>query len=285
MYLLADGGATKTDWLLFDKKGIRSRSKTSGINLIVQSEVEVRTGPFKELPALIGNTKIEQVYYYGAGLRTGDKVEAMQELLKEVFPNAQLFVYHDLLGAARAACGHKQGITCILGTGSNSCWYDGGNVVSEAGGHGYVLGDEGSGTDLGKTLIKMALDHELHKEIIQQIEAHAGKSLFEIRNEAYSHPKPNYYFASFSHLIAANIHNPVYYGLVLGRFVNFLGKTVLRYYGYADKNLHFVGSVAGIYEKVLREACGYFDLKIGKVIPAPAEALVAYHLEEMKPKT
>ncbi len=282
MYLLADSGATKTDWFLFNEDGVHSRLRTSGINPMIQNEVEIRTGPLKDLTELLGNTKVSQIHYYGAGLRTADKAETIRNLLKEIFPKAELGVYHDLLGAARAACGHQEGITCILGTGSNSCWYDGENIKAEIGGHGYVLGDEGSGADLGKNLIKMALDHELVHDVVAQIEAHAGKSLLDIRNEAYAHPKPNYYFASYSRFIADNIENPIYQGLVLGRFTTFLGKTVIRYSDYANKDINFVGSIAKVFERELRKACEIFSLKFGRIVPAPAEALVAHHLEGMK---
>lgn len=285
MYLLADSGATKTDWFLFNEEGIQSRLKTSGINPMVQDEIKIRTGPLKDLSELLGNTKIERVYYYGAGLRTEDKVNVIRKLLGEILPDAEMEINHDLLGAARATCGHEKGITCILGTGSNSCWYDGQDIKAEIGGHGYILGDEGSGADLGKTLIKKALDHELVADIVKDIENYAGKSLLEIRNEGYLHPRPNFYFADFSRFIADHIHNPIYHGLVLGRFTTFLGKTVIKYSGYADMNVHFVGSIAKVFEKELRLACEIFSLKMGHIVPAPAEALVAHHLEGMKART
>lgn len=284
MFLLADSGATKTDWFLFDEKGIQTRLRTSGINPMIQSEIEIRTGPLKDFAELLGKTKVEKVHYYGAGLRTSDKNELIQKLLGEILPDAELGVHHDLLGAARATCGHEPGISCILGTGSNSCWFDGNDILAEIGGNGYVLGDEGSGADLGMTLIKKALDIELPVPVIAKIEEHMGKSLLEIRNEAYSHARPNYYFANFAKFIADNIDDPLYDGIVLSRFTTFLGKTVIKYNGYANVKVHFIGSISKVFEAQLRKACEIFNLNVGRIVQAPAETLVEYHLEGVKVK-
>ena len=282
MFLLADSGATKTDWILFDGSGTQKRLRTSGINPMVQTEVQIRTNALTDLSELLTGEKIDKVFYYGAGLRTTGKVEIMTKLLKELFPEAEMEVNHDLLGAARATCGDEKGITCILGTGSNSCWYDGNEIKMEIGGHGYILGDEGSGADLGKTLVKKALDNELPENAKKDLEEYAGKPLLELRNEIYQHPRPNYYFASLAKYIAERKEQPLYHGLVLGRLTTFIGKTVIKYYGYPEMPVHFIGSIAQVFEKELRMACEIFSLKMGRIVQAPAETLVEYHLTRMK---
>lgn len=278
MYLLADSGATKTEWIVFDSDGIKETIRTGGINPMVQSEVHIRTGPLRDLDEVLRERQIEKVFYYGAGLRTPDKRELMARLLQEFLPHAALEVEHDLLGAARAVCQNEAGIACILGTGSNSCWFDGKTLVAELGGHGYLLGDEGSGADLGKTLIKAGLDMELPQDLKGKLETYAGKSLLDIRNEAYLHDRPNYFFAQFSRFIKENLENPTLRMLVISRFTTFLSKTVMKYQGRGDLPIHFVGSVAEVYKYELAKACDMLQLKPGRVLQAPAEALVKYHL-------
>lgn len=279
MYLLADSGATKTDWFLFDKDGIQAKHRTGGINPMIQSEVEIRTGPLNDLSDLVGESKVREIFYYGAGLRTKDMVNTLEKLLGEFRPDTKAQVHHDLLGAARATCGVKPGIACILGTGSNSCWFDGNDIIAEIGGNGYILGDEGSGADLGKTLIKKALDAELPKEYIDHLEAYAGKTILELRNEAYKSDRPNYFFAQFARYIGDNIEDSLFHGLVLARFTTFIGNTILKYSGYQEIPVHFIGSVSKVFEKELRIACEIFKLKLENIIQAPAEALVEYHLK------
>lgn len=278
MYLLADSGATKTDWFLFNENGIQTKHRTGGINPMIQSEVEIRTGPLSDLSELLGETKVQEIFYYGAGLRTPDMAASLKKLLGELRPDTRAHIHHDLLGAARATCGTKPGIACILGTGSNSCWFDGTNIIGEIGGNGYILGDEGSGADLGKTLIKKALDAELPQDYIQRLEAYAGKTILELRNEAYRGPRPNYFFAQFAQYIGDNIDDPFFHGLVLARFTTFIGNTILKYNGYKDMPIHFIGSISKVFEKELRMACEIFDLKLENIIRAPADALVDYHL-------
>ena len=284
MYLLAESGATKTDWIVFDESGIQKSFRTSGINPMVQSERQIRDGALTELKEVL-EVQPEKLFFYGAGLRTPDKRELVSQMLAEVFPDIPLNIEHDLLGAARATCGDEPGITCILGTGSNSCWFDGEKITFEIGGNGYLLGDEGSGSDLGKTLVKRALDIELPAEIISEFEEWAGRSILQIRNDAYAHPRPNYYFAEFSKFIHAKLDKPTMRTLVISRFTEFLTRTVMRYAGYHDMPVHFVGSIAKFYQYELAEACGYMKLKPGRVVQAPAEALVHYHLDRLKAVT
>lgn len=281
-YLLADSGATKTEWIVFDAQGIRETIRTGGINPMVQSEVQIRTGPLRDLDEVLRERQITKVFFYGAGLRTADKVQLMTRLLGEILPHAELEVEHDLLGAARAVCHREEGIVCILGTGSNSCWFDGKNIVAELGGHGYLLGDEGSGADLGKALVKAALDQELPAKLIAALEAHTGKTLLQIRNGAYQHERPNFYFSRFSHFIKENIDDPAIRMLVISRFSTFLSKTVLKYRDNKKLKVHFVGSVGEIYQFELAKAIEMLQLTPGRVLRAPAEELVRYHLEGLK---
>ena len=244
---------------------------------MVQNPAQIRSGSMLEFKEGLGEEAIEKVFFYGAGLRTSDKSQLIKDILTENIPDAEIHVHHDLLGAARATCGTEQGISCILGTGSNSCWFDGTKITHEIGGHGYLLGDEGSGADLGKSLLQACLNNELPPKLIEEFESWAGKSILQIRNEAYAHPRANYFFAGFSKFIGKRIADPSLDALVLSRFNTFFTKTVMRYGNYSETKVHFVGSVASIYEQQLRKSCELMHLQMGRTLRAPADTLVDFH--------
>ncbi len=277
MHILADSGATKIDWILFDADSIIDQFSTRGMNAMVLTEDQMRAGPLLEIVEKMAGRVPEIAWFYGAGLRTQSKVELVRKLLEEAVPGTEWNISHDLLGAARATCGHSPGITCILGTGSNSCAFDGEQIVDEMGGHGYLFGDEGSGADLGRNLIKGALDRDFPPEVVKDIEAFAGKPLLEVRNAAYYHPRPNNYFADFSPLINEHIDHPAVKGMVARCFDTFLEKTVLRYADPGTKTVHFIGSIAKYYSPLLQEVCQARGLEVGRIIKAPAPAMVEYH--------
>lgn len=284
MHILADSGATKTDWVLFDNTGKIAQFKTTGMNSMVLTAEQLRKVAVPEMKAGLGDYQPTEVHFYGAGLRTASKVALVKELLQEAMPQASLAVHHDLLGAARATCQDEAGIACILGTGSNSCAYDGIRITGERGGHGYLFGDEGSGADLGRRLLKAALDEEMPAHLLNAIEKFAEAPLLEVRNQAYyhttadNHVRPNNFFAKFSPFILEHIKEPFVHELVVNAFEAFLQKTVLRYEGQAELTTHFVGSIAKFYAAQLQEACDKNGVRLGRVIKAPALALLDYHM-------
>lgn len=282
MHVIAESGATTTDWVLYDESGERKTFRTAGINPNVMSPEAIAEGPVTEFRGMLNSQKLQSIVFYGAGLGTAAHREVLRNILKAAFSGVRIATHHDMLAAARAACGDAPGIVCILGTGSNSCRYDGTQVVETLGGHGYILGDEGSGADLGKYFLKAMLDDEMEADLVAAFEAWMGESLIAVRTKMYHHEQPNAYLASFSKFIAQHVESvDALYALVRERFAEFLVRTVVRYPDAREVPVHFIGSVAHYYRGILEAELEDFQLEVGKIIRAPVGALVQYHIDQL----
>ena len=196
--LIADSGSTKCEWcLVADKK---KKIITQGISPYFLSEEQVLNILQKEVIGKIKNIHVDEVFYYGTGLGSQENAKFIKRILKKVFPAAAIETRIDLLAAARAVCGHDKGIACILGTGSNSCYYDGKKIVKNSPGLGYVLGDEGSGSYLGKKVIQYFLYNTFDEELMLQFKKQFNTNITEILENVYTKPQPNRYLASFHHI-------------------------------------------------------------------------------------
>lgn len=278
MFLLAESGSTKTDWVEFDRDGIIKKFRTSGINPDIQHIEKIEQQLKVDLSNNLYYRQPERVFFYGAGLGGPYNRKLVEEMLLRVFETRDIAVEHDMLAAARACCFNQPGIVCILGTGSNSCFYDGENIETRIGGNGYLFGDEGSGADLGKFLMKKALDGELPDEIVQRLEEWVGLNIIQIRKEVHMADRPNVYLARLSRFIHANLDYPELKELTRERFREFLDKTVLRYpEEQAKHGTHVIGSIAHFYQKLLRKACQDKEVNLVKIVKNPAESLVQYH--------
>ena len=282
MFLLAESGSTKTDWREFNAEGVVAQFRTSGINPDLQSEAFIEKNLREDLVSNLYNQNPEGIFFYGAGLGGKHNVRLLQEILSRIFEGAKIDIQHDLLASARATCFGQPGISCILGTGSNSCYFDGEAIVREYGGHGYLFGDEGSGADLGKHLLKKFLDKDLGGPLLEEFIDWIGLPLLEVRTEVHRSPKPNIYLARVSRFIHQRLDRPEVIALVKERFHAFIDKTVVKYEGYQDLPVHFVGSIAWHYQDLLKEVTLERNLNPGKLLQAPVEELVRYHLEMQK---
>ena len=282
MFLLAESGSTKTDWVEFDRDGIIKKFRTSGINPDIQHIEKIEQQLKVDLSNNLYYRQPERVFFYGAGLGGPYNRKLVEEMLLRVFDTRQIAVEHDMLAAARACCFDKPGIVCILGTGSNSCFYDGKELVHRIGGNGYLFGDEGSGADLGKFLMKKALDQDISDEIIHLLEEWIGLNVIQIRKEVHMADRPNVYLARLSRFIHANLEFPALEELARERFQEFLKKTVLRYTPEQSQHgTHVIGSIAHFYEKYLRQACREQEVNLVKIVKNPAESLVHYHQSKL----
>ena len=280
MKLIADSGSTKTDWCLFDiNDKVKSRLATQGINPFHMSEDTI-LGIIRDelLPQLDSVcSSIEEIEFYGAGC-TVAKIPVMKALLSEVFPSAKnVVVGSDMLGAARGICGHEPGIACILGTGSNSCSYDGKNLVKNVSPLGFILGDEGSGAVLGKLLLGDILKNQMPQHIIKRFFEKYNTTQAEIIDKVYRQPKPNTFLASFVPFLEENIEEPAIYALVLNSFRSFLQRNVKQYENWDKLPIGFNGSIAHFYRKPLEEALKLEGMNLGRIVQAPMAALVEYH--------
>lgn len=280
MILLADSGSTKTDWGLVENGKLVKRLRTSGMNPFQMSEEtiteEIKTHLVPELPG----TVLDEVHFYGAGC-TKEKQPIVERALRaNLTINGECEVASDMLGAARGICGHKPGIACILGTGSNSCSYDGKNLVKNVSPLGFILGDEGSGAVLGKLLVGDVLKNQMPEAITKRFFEKYKLTSAEIIDRVYRQPKPNTFLASFVPFLEENIDEPKIYNLVKESFRSFLRRNVMQYDDWQTLPIGFNGSIAKIYKKPLLEALEEEGMHLGRIIQAPMEAMVEYHVEK-----
>tara|TARA_R110001592_G_scaffold5046_2_gene27958 strand:- start:2361 stop:3197 length:837 start_codon:yes stop_codon:yes gene_type:complete len=275
MILIADSGSTKTDWRLVSINAVLPFS-TVGFNpyhISVSKIIE----ELKSSELMDFSNEVSQIYFYGAGCSSEEKNEFIRNALTQVFSNAKIEVNHDLLAAARASCGKAPGMTAILGTGSNSCLFDGNNIIENIPALGYVLGDEGSGVDMGKKLLKKHLTKELSSELSIKFEETYSLSLNEILNAIYKEPLPNRFLAQFTKFIKKHENDSEMDEIIRDCFQHFFDTTILKYTNYKQYKLNTIGSIASVFKKQLREVAAKNNVELGKIIKSPIEELVIFH--------
>lgn len=280
MILIADCGSTKIDWCLLNGNKVEKQIFTLGMNAVMLTEEEIRsrlaTEPVPELEQYL--PQIEAVYFYGAGCISPAVCGNVARAIKANIPAATTIeVYSDLLAAARALCGHNAGIACILGTGSNSCYYDGKAIVANVSPLGFIIGDEGSGAVLGKLFLGDVLKNQLPAEIATEFLNEYSLDLLTIIQRIYREPQPNRFLASVTPFISKHIDVPEIHALVLGAFTAFFRRNICQYPGYDSYPINFVGSIAHYFRPVLAEAAAAAGCTIGTIIKSPMEGLVKYH--------
>lgn len=275
MILIADSGSTKTDWCLAEEgRAIRSL-RTSGTNPFFQSREEIADILRADVWPAVRGERVEAVYFYGAGCAFPAQTQLLREVLQPYFPG-RIEVYSDLMAAARALCGHQAGIACILGTGSNSCLYDGAEIVEQVSPLGFILGDEGSGADLGKRLVGDCLKHQLPEPLAREFLTQYELTPAIILDRVYKQPFPNRFLAGLSRFLHEHLSDRPIYELVYASFRCFFIRNILPYSGHETYPVHFVGSIAYHYQTVLRAAAP-LGIAIGAIRPAPMDGLIRFH--------
>lgn len=278
MILIADSGSTKIEWCVLDEGKVVAQVFTVGMNAMLLTEEEMAETIKRELMPHIGGLAIDEVYYYGAGCLFDNICNNVRNAISRNLPSAsKIMVDTDLLAAARAVCGNKPGIACILGTGSNSCYYDGEKIVDNVSPLGYILGDEGSGAVLGKLLVGDVLKKQMPQPLIDKFMVQYSLTPQVIIENVYRKPNANRFLASLSPFLAENIEEPSVHRLVLNAFKSFFVRNVENYKNYRELPVNFVGSIAVIYRDVLEEAAKALYITIGDIIKSPMEGLVKYH--------
>lgn len=276
MILIADSGSTKTDWCVAKDGFAVKRFTTQGINPYHQDERSINGIVLDELLPQTGEYKIKKIVFYGSGCRE-ETIPAMKTILHSAFNNnIDVEIYSDLLGAARAICGHEEGIACILGTGSNSCLYDGNKIVGNIPPLGYILGDEGSGASLGKIFIneifKNSQMNDLKKEFLQVLQMTEG----DIIDRVYRQPMANRFLASLAPFIHSHIERHEVNEIVTENFRQFLLKNVKRYHR-DDLQVSFIGSIAWHFKSQLLQSALEENVYVGSVEKSPMDGLLRYH--------
>lgn len=275
--LIADAGATKVDWCKIGEDGMITKITTSGINPACMSDDDIFAVIESAKDDFFKSLITSELYYYGAGVSTDVLSFRLKQLLKKVMPNIAISVKSDMLGAAKALCGDNSGIACILGTGSNSCLYDGSKIVAQTPSLGWILGDEGSGNALGRRFLSDIYKGVADQWLKDEFEAEYGITVSDIIERTYRGSSPNAYVASFVPFIHKNIGRSEYlHDMCVDEFCRFIRRNPASY-KYPEKILNFCGSIAYNFEDLLREACEKEGYEINLILKNPMEGLIKYH--------
>lgn len=275
--LVADSGSTKCEWrLLHDGK--TKKIFTQGISPYFLSHDALIALLQKELLPKLKDIEVSEVYYYGTGLGNPENIKFIKKALKQVLPQAKnIEAAIDLLAAARAVCGSDKGVACILGTGSNSCYYNGKKILKNSPGLGYVLGDEGSGAYLGKKAVQHFLYNTFDDELMHRFNEKFTTNANEILDRVYKQPFPNRYLASFTIFLAENRGHYMIENIIEDGLNDFFFTHLYKYRESWLYPISFVGSVAYGFRDVLQHLCKSYELEAGKIIRQPMDGLISYH--------
>ncbi len=282
MKLIADSGSTKTDWRLIANSEVIASFQTEGLNPFFKSREEIVKVLETEVVLMVSTpASVLEINFYGAGCSSNEKKEELKQVFQSVFKDAIINIAHDLLGAAIALCGNDSGIVAILGTGSNSCVFDGSKIIEEQNSLGYILGDEGAGSNIGKQLMIDFLYQNMPAHIHQSLKEEFNLSKEIILDKVYKEPLPNRFLASFLKWVGEHIDEEDYLQtLVLGAFDNFFKTHLINYSNYREYSINIVGSVGYFFKEYLHIIAFKYEVKIGKIIKAPIDGLVDYHKDE-----
>lgn len=278
MLLIADSGSTKTDWILIDEEKKQSRYNTIGYNpyfIDTDKIVQSLTGT---LVSQLDSSKVKKIFFYGAGCSTSEKAAVVFKALSRCFTRAEISVNHDMLAAARALLGDTRGFAAIIGTGSNTCIYDGKGVEKNIDSLGYLLGDEGSGCYIGKKIARDFLRGYLPTELQKKFDEKYHLTYADILDSLYNKPLPNRFLAGFCKFADENKQHVHIQKIVKESFTDFFENLVSRYPGYEKLSFNCVGSVGFIFKDILSEVAKSYNMKVGKLIQSPIEELADYHV-------
>jgi glucosamine kinase len=275
--LIADSGSTTTDWALVESTDVRY-FKTEGISPYFHSDQQIQAILHEQLKAQCKDASPASIHFYGTGCASASNVDKIKSSLSVLFPAAAITVEHDLLGAARSLCGRSPAIACILGTGSNSCAYDGDHITENRPGLGFILGDEGSGAYLGKQLVARYLYGDLDKELADQFTHSYGLTKDLILDRVYRQPLANRFLAGFAPFLAQNRGDEQVEQILRESFGAFVNGHIARYALSRSLPVHATGSIAAAFSDVLINTLTEAGLQAGQIMKTPVDGLVRYHM-------
>lgn len=276
MILIADSGSTKTHWCVIEKSTIIKEVFTSGINPYYQSEEEIHNLIEAQLIPEINNYSIKNLFFYGAGCALPEKKVLLSNIIGSYINSSIISVESDLLAAARALFNKEKGIACILGTGSNSCLYDGKEIIENVPSLGFILGDEGSGAVLGKLLVSAIFKNQLPTDLKNKFLEKYELTVAIVQENVYKKPFPNRYLAKLSIFLLENIEHPVIRRIVYEEFNRFIQRNVMQY-AYKENRTGFIGSIAYYFADILKEVCYKNNVEVIDIIQQPMKGLIKYH--------
>jgi glucosamine kinase len=280
MILVADSGSSKIDWRLLERDGSIRQATTAGFNPYYQPLDHLKTSIRESLVPAV-NGKVRRIFYYGTGVSSARNQELVRSAFQEFFPGAVVEIEWDLLAAARALCGEERGIACIIGTGSNSCLYDGKKITDQVANLGWILADEGSGASLGKALLVDYLREKMPEDLARQFKQRFPMTREEFLEKIYQQEKPSTFLATFSKFIFQHLKEPYCYQLVYKGFSDFFENNVMKYPGYKDTRVHFVGSIAFYYSNLLRQVASDKGIIVKNILETPIAGLTLFHQKDL----
>lgn len=284
MILIADSGSSKTDWILIKDNQLIENIETPGINPFFQQTEDIVKMLSVVFSPEIRDQKIE-IYFYGTGCIKNESDSVIINALNTIFPYATIEVEDDMLGAARSLLGHQEGIACIIGTGSNSCRYDGEKIIDKVPTLGYILGDEGSGAYLGKIFLNNYFKRSIPADMKAIVDSELNLEVPKVLSAVYKGEYPSRYLASFSRFIIKNGNHPYMTALLKGGFEAFLSNNVEKYSDYKSIPVNFVGSIAFYYADLLRDVANEKNIRIDRILHKPIEGLIEYHISTKNKKS
>ena len=279
MRLIIDAGSTKMEWILLDGKEVKTRFTTEGFNPnYADRQCLDDLVSFVETQCLASQkTEIQSIHYYGTGCGNEQNCQIIKDVFQHHFPNTEIHVTHDLMAACHAVLGHEKGIACILGTGSNSCLYDGADIIEKAVSLGYMVGDEGSGMHIGREVVRSYFYGFMPEDLRQKFDAVYHLEVKYFIQRLYHVGQPSKYLAAFAQFAGENQTHPYIQDLVKICFKAFIEASILRYEDCKSMRISFIGSVAFHFQKILKESLIDFGLTMGEIMQSPADGLIKYY--------
>jgi N-acetylglucosamine kinase-like BadF-type ATPase len=276
MILIADSGSTKTDWRAIGHQMPTRQYHTPGMNPYYQTLPElVKTLQEGLLPQV--EEAPSSVYFYGAGCTEGEAQNTMAHAIRQVFPHTEVTVAGDMLAAARATCGHQEGIACILGTGANSGYYNGQSLIARVPPLGFILGDEGSGAYFGKQLVTAYLRKRMPENLATYFQKRYPMDETAFLQHIYREPYPNRFLAGFTKFMFHHLHDPFIARMIAEGFRTFFREHIAHYAGYKLVPVHVVGSVGFYFSTILRQEAADMGIRIQHILETPISGLTLYH--------
>ncbi len=280
MILIADSGGSKIDWRLLNLDGSILQANTPGFNPYYQP-IEDLTTNFRDVIIPKATDGINKIFFYGAGVSSEKNQQTIKNAFLEFFPEAQIEIGWDLLAAARALCGREPGIACIMGTGSNSCLYDGERIIGNVANLGWILADEGSGANMGRKFLVDYLRETMPQDLRAQFHQRFPLTREEFLERIYQQERPSAFLASFTKFIFQHLKSPYCYKLVYSSFAEFYENNVMKYENYQNLKVHFTGSIAFYFSDILRQVANDKGITVKNILEGPIAGLTLYHQKDL----
>jgi N-acetylglucosamine kinase-like BadF-type ATPase len=280
MIIIADSGGSKIDWRLLTKDGSIGQAHSAGFNPYYQPIEHLRQIVKDSLVPVV-KEEVSKIFFYGTGVSSEKNVRVIEGAFLQFFPTAKIEVGWDLLAAARALCGHERGIACILGTGSNSCLYDGEKIIDNVSNLGWILADEGSGTYMGKQIVFDYFRKEMPEGLAKQFHERFSWTREEVLEKVYQQEKPGAFLASFAKFIFQHLKEPYCYKLAYDSLSDFFQNNVMKYEDYKTTKVHFVGSIGFYFSDVVRQVANDKGITVKNILEGPIAGLTLYHQKDL----